>query len=102
VIAMSMTPLRRQQAIGIAGAIPAFIAIACAFVHANDWFGTTALPAPDIASRLAFAVRWMTVPGLCLLLGIWVAARRGAFGMVLTVLPTAAAYAWLLGHTWRP
>ena len=172
-----MTPFRRKQLVGIAGALPAFVVVALTLDHAGSLFGFVALPADDLSSRLAFALRWMMLPGISLLLGVIVAGRRGfladaidgtrapasrsleinlrynqntleqtllaciawsglatslpieqmvlipamaalfaigraafwigyliypmgrAFGMVLTVLPTIASYAWLVWHT---
>jgi hypothetical protein len=166
----------RQQLIGIAGALPAFAVVFLTGCYAPSFFGAVALPADNSADRIAFALRWLIVPGLTLLVGIWIAGRRGfmpnaidgtrtptshsfeinlrynqntleqvvlaaiawmnlsislprgrlvlipamaflfgvgraafwigymispmgrAFGMVLTVLPTIAAYLWLLAH----
>jgi hypothetical protein len=174
-----VTPFRRKQLIGIAGALPAFVIVALTLDHASGLFVFVALPSDDLASRLTFAVRWMLLPGICLLLGVVVAARRGffsdaidgtrtptsrsleinlrynqntveqtilaciawaglatslpaaslvlipamamlfavgrgafwvgylihpmgrAFGMVLTVVPTLASYAWLLWEGWK-
>jgi hypothetical protein len=171
-----VTPFRRKQLVGIAGALPAFVVVALTLDHANRLFAFIALPADDLSARLAFALRWMLLPGICLLLGVIIAGRRGfvadaidgtrtpasrsleinlrynqntleqtllaciawsclamslpiahiilipamatlftigrgafwvgylihpmgrAFGMVLTVLPTIAAYAWLVWH----
>jgi hypothetical protein len=72
-----VTPFRRKQLIGIGGALPAFIVVALTLDHATNLFAFVALPSDDIPSRLAFAVRWMLLPGVCLLLGVIVAARRG-------------------------
>jgi hypothetical protein len=62
---------------GICGAVPAFVVVVLTLDHARNLFAFVALPAEDLSSRLAFAVRWMLLPGLCLLLGVIVAARRG-------------------------
>jgi MAPEG family len=72
-----VSPFRRKQLVGIAGALPAFVAVALTLDHAKSLFAFLALPADDLAARLAFAARWMLLPGFCLLLGIVVAARRG-------------------------
>ena len=72
-----MTPFRRQQLIGIAGALPAFIIVPATLLHARELFAFVALPPDGAADRLAFAIHWMLWPGLCLLAGIVVAARRG-------------------------
>jgi hypothetical protein len=45
--------------------------------HASSLFKIIALPSENFAGRLAFAVRWMLIPGICLLLGVIVAGRRG-------------------------
>jgi hypothetical protein len=171
-----VTPFRRKQLVGISTAIPAFVIVALVLGHAARLFGSISLPADDLSSRLAFALRWMLLPGICLLVGVVIAGRRGflpdaidgtrtpasrsleinlrynqntleqailaciawvnlavslpiadivvipamavlftvgratfwagyriypmacAFGMVLTVLPTLAGYAWLVWH----
>jgi hypothetical protein len=72
-----VTPFRRKQLVGIAGALPACVLAALTLDHAGDLFGFVALPADDPSSRLAFALRWMLLPGFCLLLGVVVAGRRG-------------------------
>jgi hypothetical protein len=72
-----VTPFRRKQLIGICGALPAFIVVAFTLGHARTLFAFVALPADDLSSRMAFAVRWMLLPGICLLLGVIVAGRRG-------------------------
>jgi hypothetical protein len=72
-----VTPFRRKQLVGIAGAVPAFVVVALMLDHASGLFGFVALPADDLSSRLAFALRWMLLPGICLLLGVVVAGRRG-------------------------
>jgi hypothetical protein len=72
-----LTPFRRKQLIGIAGALPAFIVVALTLDHASELFTFVALPADDPSSRLTFALRWMLVPGICLLLGVIIAGRRG-------------------------
>jgi hypothetical protein len=72
-----VTPFRRKQLVGIAGALPAIVVVALTLDHVSTLFAFIALPSDDLSSRLAFAVRWMLVPGICLLLGVIVAARRG-------------------------
>ena len=72
-----MTPFRRNQLVGIAGALPAFAVVALTLENASSLFEFVALPSDDLYSRLAFALRWMLLPGSCLLLGVIVAARRG-------------------------
>jgi MAPEG family len=72
-----VTPFRRKQWIGIAGALPAFAVVAWTLDHSRVLFATLPLPPDDSASRLSFALRWMLLPGVCLLVGVIVAARRG-------------------------
>jgi hypothetical protein len=72
-----VSPFRRKQLVGIAGALPAFVVVALTFQRASELFGFVAIPADDVSSRLAFASRWMVLPGICLLLGVIVAGRRG-------------------------
>jgi hypothetical protein len=63
--------------VGLAGALPAFVVVALTLDHASMLFAFLALPSDDPASRLVFAVHWMLLPGICLLLGVVVAGRRG-------------------------
>jgi hypothetical protein len=72
-----VTPFRRKQLAGIAGALPGFIVVALTLDHASNLFAFVSLPADDLANRLWFALRWLLLPGVCLLLGVIVAARRG-------------------------
>jgi hypothetical protein len=72
-----VTPFRRKQLLGIAGALPAFIVVALTLDHATNLFAFLPLPPDDLPNRLSFALRWMLLPGACLLLGVIVAARRG-------------------------
>jgi hypothetical protein len=72
-----VTPFRRKQVVGIAGAVPAFIVVALTLEHASKLLAFVSLPEDNLANRLAFALRWMLLPGLCLLLGVVVAGRRG-------------------------
>lgn len=72
-----MTPFRRKQLTVVAGALPAFVVVALTLDHASRLFAFIPLPADDLPSRLAFALRWMLLPGICLLFGVMIAARRG-------------------------
>ena len=67
----------RDQWIAVAGALPAMAVVATAGYLALSVRAYVALPADDTADRLAFALTWLLVPGLALLAGIVVAARRG-------------------------
>lgn len=72
-----MTPFRRKQVVGIAGALPAFVVVVLTLEHASNVFAWVSLPEDNLAGRLGFAVRWMLLPGVCLLLGVVIAGRRG-------------------------
>jgi hypothetical protein len=72
-----VTPFRRKQLAGIFGAVPGFIVVALTLDHASYLFAFVSLPADDLANRLSFALRWLLLPGVCILLGVMVAARRG-------------------------
>lgn len=72
-----MTPFRRKQLMGIAGVVPAVIVVALTLDHARVLFAFLPLPLDDLSHRLSFALRWMLLPGVCLLLGVIAAARRG-------------------------
>jgi hypothetical protein len=73
----SVNSFRRKQLLGILGALPGFIVVGWVILHAGSLFSSTAMTSGDSASRMAFAVGWMSIPGLCLLLGVIIAARRG-------------------------
>jgi len=77
---------------GIAGALPAFVVVALTLDHASDLFAFASLPPDDLASRLSFALRWLLVPGICLLLGVIVAARRGFLADAIDGTRTPASH----------
>jgi len=68
---------RQKQLIAVLGAAPAFVVVYVVGRYASELFGNVAMPADDVASRLVFAARWLLLPGLALLVGVQVAARRG-------------------------
>ncbi len=68
---------RRKQALGIALAIAAAAVVAWVSLSAPPLLAITLPDADDLATRLAFAVRWLLAPGCTLLAGIQVAAGRG-------------------------
>jgi hypothetical protein len=72
-----VTPFRLKQLTGIAGALPAFVVVAFTLDHASRFFAFVTLPSGELPGRLSFAVRWMLIPGICLLVGVVVAGRRG-------------------------
>jgi hypothetical protein len=69
--------MTRKQLIGLAGALPAFLAVVIVGLRASQLFAWLALPDDTTASRLAFVAHWLVVPGLALLAGVWAAGRRG-------------------------
>ena len=70
---------RRKQLIGIAGAVPAIVCVVLVLKFAPQLFGAVVLPADAPGERLAFVSRWMLLPGVALLTGIVLAARRGFY-----------------------
>jgi MAPEG family protein len=72
-----VTPFRRKQFVVIAGALPAIGVVGLTIQHASSLFGFALLPADTLSGRLAFALRWMLLPGFCLLVGVISAGRRG-------------------------
>ena len=69
--------LPRKQLIAVAGAAAAFLVLFLLFHFAPTLFAGATPPSDDTASRLAYAARWLLAPGVMLLAGIGVAARRG-------------------------
>jgi len=68
---------RRKQGVVVVLSIAAALVVAGVGVYARDAFAGLLPPADDLATRLAFALRWLLAPGLMLLAGIQVAASRG-------------------------
>lgn len=66
----------RKQILVVLGSAPAFAAVILVLLHAQQIFAFVALPADDTANRLAFAARWLLIPGIALLAGIQLAGRR--------------------------
>jgi hypothetical protein len=83
----------RNQWIAVAGALPAMAVVAIAGCLAPSVRAYVALPADDTADRLAFALKWLLVPGLALLAGIVVAARRGFIADAIEGTRSPANYA---------
>jgi hypothetical protein len=67
----------RKQLVLVLGAIPAFVIVSLVWWNAPRLFAGVSLPSDDMPSRLAFAVRWLLLPGLTLLAGVQIAGRRG-------------------------
>ena len=70
---------RRKVIVGILGVIPAVATVALVLWFADELFGFVALPKDLPGERLAFLTRWLLAPGLCLLLGVVLASRRGFY-----------------------
>ena len=68
---------RRKQVLGIALAIAAALVVALVGLRATSLFAAMLPDGDDLATRLAFAVRWLLAPGCMLLAGVQVAAGRG-------------------------
>jgi hypothetical protein len=66
----------RARLLLLLGAIPAFVIVLLVCLNARYFFGWVTLPADDAADRLAFAVRWLLLPGIALLIGVQFAGRR--------------------------
>jgi hypothetical protein len=66
-----------KQLIVMAGGVPAFLTVLVVWRFAPRLFAFAQLPLDNTADRLAFAVRWLLIPGVTLLAGVWVAGRRG-------------------------
>jgi hypothetical protein len=82
----------RKQLLLIAGAAPAFLVVFLVWRYAPRLFGHLALPAVDAAARLAFAARWLLLPGLTLLAGIAAAGRRGFYPDAIDGTPTPSSH----------
>ncbi len=88
-----MSEARRKQLIGVAGAFVAALVVVVVYKTAALIFAAVALPADDPAHRMAFAARWLLLPGLTLLAGVWAAARRGFYPDAIDGTRTPANHA---------
>ena len=68
--------MTRKQIVILSGAAPAMLTALLVCFNAQHLEPTSVLPADDTADRLAFAARWLILPGLTLLAGIQGAGRR--------------------------
>jgi hypothetical protein len=68
---------RRKQHVVVALGLLATLVVAGVGGAARDWFAAWVPAADDLATRLAFAARWLLAPGCTLLAGIQFAASRG-------------------------
>ncbi len=84
---------RRKQAIALAQAVAAALVVALVGLRATTWFAAWLPDADDLATRLAFAVRWLLAPGCTLLAGVQVAAGRGFHPDAIDGTPTPASHA---------
>jgi hypothetical protein len=82
----------QKQLVGIAVAIPAFLAVLTVYRLAPEIFARVTLPPDDVADRLAYAARWLIWPGLTLLVGVIVAGRRGFIADAIDGTRTPASY----------
>jgi hypothetical protein len=82
----------RKQLLLMLGGAPAFLLAAVVCLNAPRLFGFVALPADDPANRLAFALRWLLLPGLTLLAGIVAAGRRGFIADAIDGTRTPASH----------
>ena len=84
---------RRKQAIGVALSVVAALVVVLVGLRATTLFAALLPAADDIATRLAFAVRWLLAPGCTLLAGVQVAAGRGFHADAIDGTPTPASHA---------
>src|SRR5882672_4123048 len=66
----------RKQLVTIVGAAVGMVVVFAVWIY-RPHFAAAALPSEDTASRLAYAARWLLLPGVTLMMGIMAAARRG-------------------------
>lgn len=83
--------LRRNQMLGVIGAAAATLVIFLVWANASAIATAVRLPPDDPESRLIFLARWMLVPGLTLLAGIFGAARRGFYADAIEGTRTPAS-----------
>lgn len=85
---------RRKQLVGLAGALLGFFTVLLTWHYASSWFAFATLPADNTADRLVFVLHWLLIPGLTLLLGVWIAGRRGFIADAIdgTRTPTSPAF----------
>lgn len=85
---------RGKQLAGLAGAVPGFFTVLLTWHYAPSWFSFAVLPADDTADRLVFVLRWLLIPGLTLLMGVWIAGRRGFIPDAIDGTRTPASHAF--------
>jgi hypothetical protein len=52
------------------------------------------LPADNVPDRLVFVLHWLLIPGLSLLVGVWIAGRRGFIPDAIEGTRTPASHAF--------
>jgi hypothetical protein len=70
---------RRKQGIVIGLGGVAMGVVVAVGLGATAWFADFVPSADDLATRLAFAVRWLIAPGCALLAGVFNVSRRGFY-----------------------
>lgn len=84
--------MTRKQWIAMVGAAAAFVTLALLW-HVRALFAGGGPALDDPASRMAFVLSWLVLPGLSLLIGIIGAARRGFYGDAIDGTRTPANHA---------
>ena len=79
---------RRKQLLVAAQSVAAALVVVMVGLHASSLFATSLPAADDLATRLAFALRWLLAPGCSLLAGVQVAAGRGFHADAIDGTPT--------------
>jgi hypothetical protein len=74
-----VTSLRRNQFLGMLGAVPAIAVVLLVWDLAPHRLSGLAPTRFDTAERLAYAAKWLVGPALTLLAGVLGAARRGFY-----------------------
>jgi hypothetical protein len=86
-----LAPLLQKQLLGAGGAAGAIALVLVCWAYAPFLLRDITPPADDIASRLAFAVGWLLVPGWCLFAGVFGASRRGFYANAIEGTRTPSA-----------
>ena len=84
---------RRKQGVVVGLGMLAALVVVGVGSAAPRWFAGWGPAADDLASRLAFAVRWLLAPGCMLLAGVQVAAGRGFHPDAIDGTPTPRSHA---------
>jgi hypothetical protein len=84
--------MTRKQVIGLAGTGAALLALLLWFYAARLLFANVGRVEDNYASRLAYSVRWLVLPGFTLLIGVWAAARRGFLPDAIDGTRTPSSY----------